>query len=353
MNGNRMTLAEAAAACGGRVEGDADLVVTGVSSLADARETELGLLASRRYLGDVGPSAAGALLVSEALAAGLDDPRPRVVAKNAHAAMVPLLGRLHPEPPPVPGVHPTAVLGRGVRLGAAVTVGPYAVLEDGVEVGDRTVVHAHVVVGAGARLGADCVLHPQVVLYPGCELGERVVLHAGARVGSDGFGYASVEGEHRKVPQVGRCVLHDDVEVGANACIDRGSVGATVVGKGTKIDNLVHLAHNVNVGPRCIFTALVGIAGSTRMGEGVMWGGQSGAAGHLEIGDGVRVAAQAGVLKDVAAGETVAGFPARDHGTFMRATALTLRLPELADRLARLEREVEALREASDDGDAG
>lgn len=351
-SGTGMTLAEVAAACGARLEGDGEQVVRGVSSLADAGRDELGLLASRRYVDQVASSRAGALLVSEDLAASLEDARPRIVAGDAHAALVPLLTRLHPEPVLPAGVHPTAVLGRGVRLGEAVTVGPYAVLEDAVEVGDRTVIHAHVVVGAGTRVGADCTLHPHVTLYPLCELGDRVILHAGARVGSDGFGYAFVEGEHRKIPQVGRCVIEDDVELGANTCVDRGSIGATVVGKGTKVDNLVHLGHNVRVGPRCIFTALVGIAGSTRIGEGVMWGGQSGAAGHLDIGEGVRVAAQAGVLRDVPPGQTVAGFPARDRGTFMRSTALSLRLPELVQRLDELEREVDALRAGAPEDDA-
>lgn len=348
-----VALADAAEACGARLEGDGAVVVRAVASLADAGPDELGMLASRRYLGQVRGSDAGALLVAEELAESLDDPRPRIVARDAHAALVPLLRLLHPRPRSRPGVHPTAVVGRGVRLGEAVTIGPYTVLDDGVEVGERTVIHAHVVVGAGCRIGADVTLHPHVTLYPGCELGSRVILHAGVRVGSDGFGYAFVDGEHRKVPQVGRCVIEDDVEIGANTCVDRGSIGATVVGRGTKIDNLVHLAHNVHVGPRCIFTALVGISGSTRIGAGVMWGGQSGAAGHLEIGDGVRVGAQAGVLRDVPAGGTVAGFPARDRGAFMRSTALSLRLPELVQRVRELEREIQTLRGAGNGGDEG
>jgi UDP-3-O-[3-hydroxymyristoyl] glucosamine N-acyltransferase len=219
-----------------------------------------------------------------------------------------------------------------------VEVGPYAVLGRDVELGDRVRVGAHAVVGEGSVVGEDTVLHPHAVLYPGARLGRRVIVHSGARVASDGFGYAFRDGEYRKIPQVGGCVLEDDVEIGANATVDRGSIGDTVVGRGSKLDNLVHLAHNVRVGPRCAMAAQVGIAGSTRIGEGVVFGGQSGASGHLEVGDGAKISAGAGVIGNVADGHAVSGFPARDIKQQMRAWAWMLRLPELARRVRTLER---------------
>src|SRR6185503_17831795 len=177
-------------------------------------------------------------------------------------------------------------------------------------IGDRVRVGAHSMVGAGCRIGADSLLHPQVTLYPGAVIGERVILHSGARIGSDGFGYASSAQGHAKIPQVGGCIVEDDVEIGANSCVDRGSIGDTVIGRGSKLDNLVHVAHNVRIGPHCVLTALVGIAGSTTVGTGVAFGGQSGAIGHLTIGDGARIAAKSAIFQDVAPGATVMGIPA-------------------------------------------
>jgi UDP-3-O-[3-hydroxymyristoyl] glucosamine N-acyltransferase len=322
---------------GGEVTGDATLRVKGVAPLDQAEDDELGLLADRRYLGALNPARGGPLLVSRSLA-GAAEGRSAVVVDDAHAALPLLLGHFHPPVRHAPGVHATAVVGRGVKLGADVRVGPYAVLEDDCELADRVHVGAHAVVGRGARIGAESVLHPHVVLYPGTRVGARVILHAGARLGSDGFGYAFTDGAYRKIPQVGACVVEDDVEIGANSCVDRGSIGATVIGRGSKLDNLVHIAHNVTLGPVCALAALVGIAGSTRVGRGTVFGGQSGAVGHLTIGDGVRATAQAGITSDVPPGETVSGFPARDVRAFMKGTALVLRLPEVLKRLRALER---------------
>lgn len=299
----------------------------------------------RRYLADLDGSEAGALLVTREMARLIpdSDDRPRIVVENGHRAMARLLEWLHPERPPEPGIHPTAMLGTGVELGREVAIGPYAVVEAGAHVGDEVRIGAHSVVGAGARIGSGSLLYPHVVVYPGTTLGREVILHSGVRVGVDGFGYVLVDGDHRKVPQVGGCVVEDGVEVGANTTFDRGSIGDTRVGAGSKVDNLVQLGHNVTVGPRSILVAQVGIAGSTRLGAGVVAAGQVGIAGHLHIGDGAVLAAQTGVMGDVPAGETYMGFPARPRGEFLRGVAAQGKMADLLKRVRRLERELEVL----------
>ena len=333
-----LTLGEIATLVAGELTGDPSLTVRGVATLADADPDEIALLAAPRYRDQVADCRAGALLVSADLEGGLADSRPRVVVADPHAALIPLLARFRPSTPPCPGVHPTAVLGRGVTVGSDVQVGPYAVVGGGSTIGDRVRIGAHAVVGAACRIGADTVLHPHVTLYDGVVLGARVILHAGSRIGSDGFGYAFTEFVHRKIPQVGGCVIEDNVEIGANSCVDRGSIGGTVIGRGSKLDNLVQVGHNVRIGPHCILTGQAGVAGSTTLAAGVQMGGQSGAIGHLVIGEGAKVGAKSTVFKDVPAGSTVMGTPASDHGPMRRAWALIPRLPELFRRLRALER---------------
>jgi UDP-3-O-[3-hydroxymyristoyl] glucosamine N-acyltransferase len=266
-----------------------------------------------------------------------------VVVKQPHAALRRILRHVHPDHPQPAAVHATAVLGPGVTLGRDVRIEPYAVLGEDVVVGDGAHVGAHCVLGARTTVGARTTLHPHVVTYADTVIGADVILHAGARVGSDGFGYTTLEGSPEKMPQVGRAVIEDGVEVGANATIDRGSLGDTVVGRGTKIDNLVQIAHNVRVGAGSMIAALVGIAGSTRIGRGAWFGGRSCASNHLEIGDGARVTFGATVLRDVQDRETVSGYPSRPHRDQLRAQALSNRLPHLVERVERLEGAVSAL----------
>jgi UDP-3-O-[3-hydroxymyristoyl] glucosamine N-acyltransferase len=231
-------------------------------------------------------------------------------------------------------------VGEGARVDATATVGAYAVIGDGTVVGARVRIGAHVVIGRGCVVDADAVIHPQATLYDGVSVGERSIVHSGARLGADGFGYVPEGGGLRKVPQVGSCRLEADVEVGANTTIDRGSIGDTVIGRGSKIDNLVQIGHNCRLGRSVIVVSQAGISGSTRIGDGAVLGGQSGFQGHIEVGAGARVGAQAGVTASVAPGETVSGYPARPHREAMRAQAAVFRLPELLKRVKSIERAV-------------
>jgi UDP-3-O-[3-hydroxymyristoyl] glucosamine N-acyltransferase len=323
---------------GGTLQGGADPDLTGVAPLDRAGPADLSFLAHPRYLPYVDASAAGGLLVAPALVERTPDGRARIVVRDVHRALAAILPHLYPERPPRPGIHATAVIGAGVRLGEQVSIGPHVVIGEGARIGARTTIAAHGVIGAGCDVGEDAVLHPNVTLYPNVRVGARSILHAGVRAGVDGFGYVLAEGAHRKVPQVGGCVIGADVEIGANTTIDRGSVGATEIGDGVKIDNLVHIGHNVRIGAHTLVIAQVGIAGSTTVGARVTLAGQAGIPGHITIGDGATVAAQAGVFGDIPAGAVYSGYPARPHRESLRGQAAVARLPKLLRRIQALER---------------
>ena len=310
--------------------------VASVAPLDRATRRDVSFLAAAKYAPLLAGSQAGVVLVSPELAGFAGESPAHVVVEKPHEALLALLPVLYRAPAREPGVHPTAVLGRGVRLGDGVTVGPYAVLGAGVTLGDRAWVGPHCSVGAGVTVGDDSRLHPHVTLYEGAVVGRRVTLHAGVRVGSDGFGYVYREGQHEKIPHVGRCVIGDDVEIGANTTIDRGSIDDTVIGAGTKIDNLVHVGHNVRVGRLCLIMAQVGIAGSAHIEDGCILAGQAGLGGHITVGKGARIGGQAGVFGDVPAGETWSGYPARPHREAMRAQAALFKLAGLLRGIERL-----------------
>jgi UDP-3-O-[3-hydroxymyristoyl] glucosamine N-acyltransferase len=329
-----------AQAVDGRLEGGSDPDLTGAAPLDHAAPTDLTLLSSPRYAEEAERTAAGAILVTEDLSSRVRADLTRIVVGDVHGALSVLLPLLYPRQPPAAGVHPTAVLEPGVSLEDDVSVGAYAVIGAGSRIGAGAVIGPHAAIGRLCRIDADAYLHAHVTLYDGVTVGARSVLHAGVRAGVDGFGYSHRDGRHIKVPQVGRCTIGADVEIGANSCIDRGSIGSTVIGDGCKIDNLVHIAHNVRLGEHCIVIAQVGIAGSTRAGRYVTFGGQAGINGHIAIGDGATIAAQAGVFGDVEPGATVSGYPARPHREALRAQAGLFRIPELMKRLRTLERSV-------------
>jgi UDP-3-O-[3-hydroxymyristoyl] glucosamine N-acyltransferase len=334
--GPRVLTAEAiATAVGGTLQGDATAQVSGVAPLDRADASHLTFLANARYVALAEGRDLGVLLVTDELSR-VGRARARIVVKNPHEAMLPLLPLLYPTPTHSAGIHPSVSLARGAVLGDDVSIGPGVVLGEGAHLGARTRLDAHVVVGAGVEIGEDCHVHPNVTLYAGSRLGDRVRIHAGATIGSDGFGYVFRDGVHAKIPHVGRCIIEADVEIGANSTVDRGSIDDTVIGAGTKIDNLVMVAHNVRIGRLCLLMAQAGLAGSVRVEDGCIIAGQVGIAGHVTIGHGARLAAQAGVFGSVPAGETWSGYPARPHNEALRAQAAMFKLPSIIRALERL-----------------
>ena len=321
-----LTASAIAAAVGGTLRGDPDATITGVAPLDRASSHHLTFLASAKYAPLFAATGAGVALVAPDLAEVAGPVRARVVVDKPQDAMLALLATLYPASPRQPGIHSTVVIGRGASLGEEVTLGPYVVIGAGARIGARVQLDAHVAVGDGVVIGDDCRIYAGATLYPHTVLGERVRVHAGARLGSDGFGYVFRGGAHEKIPHVGRCVVESDVEIGANTTIDRGSIDDTVIGAGTKIDNLVHVAHNVRIGRLCLIMAQVGIAGSVRVEDGCIIAGQVGIAGHHTIGKGATLAAQAGVFGDIPAGETWSGYPARPHREALRAQAALFKL---------------------------
>jgi len=273
------------------------------------------------------------VLCAEQFATAPGGPATRVIVPDPHAALVAVLAVLYPPPVWAAGVHATAVIGTGAQWEDPVAIGPYVVLGRDVRLGRNVRLGAHCVIGDGVTIGEDCELQPQVTCYPGTTIGRGVVIHAGTRLGSDGFGYLpGREGApHRKIPHVGRCVIGNDVEIGANCCVDRGSVDDTIIGDGTKLDNHVHIAHNVQVGKRCLILALAGIAGSSRVEDDVIIAGEVGVSDHVTIGRGARVLVQAGVIGDIAPGSTVWGTPARPHREVLKANAALYRMIRSSD----------------------
>ena len=331
-----LTASDIADLVGSTVRGDGEAEVRALAPLDRATESDLSFLANARYAPMYERTRASTVLIAPEFADLATTAAARIVVEKPHDAMLSVLPKLYRAPRREPGIHPTARIGRGVTLGEDVTVGPYTVVGDGAVIGDRFWADSHVVIGSGAHIGSDVHLYPAVTIYSGTTLGARVVVHAGARLGCDGFGYVFRNGAHDKIPHVGRCIIEDDVEIGANTTIDRGSIDDTVVGAGTKIDNLVHIAHNVRIGRLCLIMAQVGIAGSARVGDGVVLAGQVGLAGHLTIGDRARLAAQAGVFGDIPPDETWSGYPARPHKESLRASAALFRLAGIIKKLERM-----------------
>ena len=328
----------------GEVEGDPDTRVAGAAAVEDAEPGDIVLAQDARFFERAVNSDAACIVAGR----GKTDSRGGksvIRAAEPSKAFVAILEHFAGKEvlPPV-GVGVGAVIGRDATLGRDVAIGPNCCIGGGARLGDECVLFANVIIGENARIGDRTKIYPGVTIYPNCRIGNRVILHAGVVIGADGFGYQPGEKGLVKFPHLGTVEIGDDVEIGANSTVDRAKTGATVIGSGTKIDNLVHIAHNVHVGSDCVIVALSGVAGSVEIGDKVTLAAQTGVKDHVRIGDGSVVAARAGVIGDVAKGSTVSGFPARDHLVEQRAEAVRLRLPEMLRRMRVLENELKKLR---------
>lgn len=338
-----MRLEDLARRLGVKLVGDGDRIITGVAGIEEAREGEITFVANPRYRGKLLTTGASAAIVSpdveEAPIALLVTPEPYVVFTKA-------LEIFHPPERPESGISPDAWVDPSARLGEDVTVLPFAYIGKEAEIGDRSVLHPFAYIGNRVRLGEDCCIHPHASVRDGCELGARVILQSGVRVGEDGFGYAQEGGRHHKIPQVGIVRIEDDVEIGANTCIDRATLGETRIGRGTKIDNLVQVAHNVRIGEDVILVSQVGISGSTSVDDRAVLAGQVGVVGHIRIGKDVRIGAKSGVHSSILDGRVVAGIPPLPYENFLKVMATLKYLPKMREKLRRLEKQMQVLTEA-------
>jgi UDP-3-O-[3-hydroxymyristoyl] glucosamine N-acyltransferase len=327
--------------------GDAAVFITGVEGIERAGPEQLTFIANRKYAVHLETTKAAAIIIPDSgeFALAPRTGRPVLIAHpQPYYAFMLALRIFHPTDPGIhPGIDKSAIVGDDVTLGEDIHLGKNVVVEDGVQIGTESKVLAGCYVGRGARIGSDTTIGPNVTLMHECELGDRVRIHPGTVIGADGFGYVQLDGIHHKIPQVGRVVVEDDVEIGACVCIDRGTMGETRIKKGTKIDNLVQIAHNVQIGEHSIVVSQVGISGSTKVGQHVILAGQVGLVGHIEIGDGTIVAAQSGVPNSVPPGSRLLGSTARDLGVEKRIHVLTGKLPEMARRIKELEKRLAEL----------
>ncbi len=336
-----MKVSEVAAAVGGRLSGDGEVEVKGVAALEEAGEASLSYLADLRQSDKIVESRASAFIVPEGGSAG---GRPCIIVDNPLLAFSSVVELFHPKPAPK-GVLPGAHVAEGVKLGKDVTIHPNTYVGEEAVLGDRVTLYPGVYLGAGSEVGDDCTFYPNAVVMDGTKIGNGVILHGGVVIGCDGYGFVWDGESHRKIPQVGRVVIEDDVEIGANSTVDRATLSETVVGKGTKIDNLVQVAHNCKIGEHVILVSQSGLAGSVEVGNNVVLAGHVGVAGHLKIGDGAIVGAKSGVTKDVEKGAKVSGYPLLPHMEWMRLQKTIMKLPEMRKTIQALTARLEKLEE--------
>ncbi|MCX6854457.1 MAG: UDP-3-O-(3-hydroxymyristoyl)glucosamine N-acyltransferase [Verrucomicrobia bacterium] len=331
------TVSSLAENLGGEVIGDGNAILTGVAPADQAQSGHLTFAEKATFLESAEKSAATAILVP----IGFESASKTLIrVKDPRVAMAKVLPLFFPEEDYPAGIHPSAVIDSTSVIHASAHIGPHCVIGADVVIGERSVLVGGNHIGRGSKIGQNVRLHPNVVLYSRTQIGNRVSIHSGTTIGSDGYGYVFDQGQHRKMPQVGNVVIHDDVEIGSNTSIDRGALGATIIGQGTKIDNLVHVAHNVVMGRHCLIMGQVGFAGSTHLSDYVVIASQSGIAGHLKLGPQAKIGAKSGVMRDIAAGETVLGYPAAPDKQAKRQWIAMAQLPDALKRIKELEKQI-------------
>lgn len=332
-----LTIAEIAASVGGNFPPEAaSVTITGPATLATAQAGEISFFSHPRYAPDLRTTRAAAVLVPHDFSG--ETPAVCIRVENPSSSFTKITEKFCPAPiVPPPGIHPTATIAPGAQIAPDACIQAQAVIEEGAIIGARSIIGAGVFLGRGVVIGADCLLHPRAVVREHCTLGDRVTLHSGVVIGGDGFGYDTREGRHHKIPQTGHVAIENDVEIGANSTVDRARFGRTVIGEGTKIDNLVMIAHNVVIGKHCIICAQVGISGSTEIGDYVILAGQAGIVGHIKIGSGSIIGAQSGVSNDVEPKARLVGSPPRPIGEWKRMVVRIDRLADLYNRVKKLE----------------
>ncbi len=331
------TAAEIASWIGATVEGDGSVEIISLAKIEEATPGTLSFIANPKYAKYIETTGASAVLVDRNF-----PPAGKTLLRtdDPYFAFLQCVKRMQPVRPPQvePGVHPTAVIGEGTVIGKDAAIGAYAVIGRNCRIGDRAVIYPLCFVGDDVQIGNDSLLYAGVSIREGCRIGERCILHMGAVIGADGFGFAFKDGRYHKLPQTGIVVIEDDVEIGAGTAVDRATLGETIIRRGAKLDNLIQIAHNVEIGEHTAIAAQAGISGSTKVGKYVLIGGQAGFVGHIRIGDKVKISAQAGVTKSVEDGDFVFGTPARTFRTAMKEQAAMARLPELLKEIQRLEK---------------
>ncbi len=337
----RKTLREIAELIDGEIVGNDSIVITGVSGIKEAGDGDITFLANPKYFPLIEKTGASAIITSKDVKTA---PKPIIRTESPSLAFAKLVSFMAPcELKHPQGIHPTAILGKDVSIGSDVAIGPYAVIEDNVSIGDKTIIYSGCFLGHHTKIGSNTLIYANVSIREQITIGNRVIIHSGTVIGSDGFGFATIEGLHHKIPQVGTVQIGDDVEIGANVTIDRARFKETIIGSGTKIDNLVQIAHNVVIGNNSIIVAQVGISGSTTVGNNVILAGQVGLVGHINIGDNVVVMAQSGVSKSIPSGTVAWGYPAKPASLAKRVNAGVQNLPRLYDTVAQLKKKIEEL----------
>ena len=335
------TLKEIAKLIDGQVIGNGDILINGASGIREAAEGDITFLANSKYSSLMDKTHAAAIITSED---AQETTKPIIVTQNPSLAFVKIISMFTPDDAGHPnGIDYTAVIGKNVSLGKDVTIGAYSVIGDNVTLGDNVIIYAGCYIGHHSKIGSQTLIYPHVSIRERISVGSRVIIHSGAVIGSDGFGFATIKGAHHKIPQVGTVQINDDVEIGANVTIDRARFDKTVIGRGTKIDNLVQIGHNVIIGENSLIVAQVGVAGSTIIGNNVTLGGQAGLVGHITVGDNAIVTAQSGVAKSVPADMMVSGYPARPFMTTQRVNASLQNLPKLFSQVRELKKKIEEL----------